>query len=58
MQGIAPKILFMTGFLINSTAMSGLFFLLNYEWDSKRKTQNNTCLSIADLYESSIGKFL
>lgn len=57
MQGMAPKILFMTGFLINCAAMSGLFILLSHEWEDYDNRATNTCLPIPELYDQSISEF-
>jgi len=46
-------VLFMTGFLVNSTAMSGLFYLLNHDWVNKNRTAD-MCLPHKELYEYSI----
>ncbi|KAI6181177.1 hypothetical protein M3Y98_00800700 [Aphelenchoides besseyi] len=52
MQGTTPRMLFMIGFLINSTAMAGLFYLLDHEWTTKKEVRS--CIQIHDLYVYSI----
>lgn len=55
-HGFAPKVLFMTGFLINSTALAGLFFLLNFDFDRLVSNTTELCVPFVDPYTYSIGK--
>lgn len=55
MQGMAPKLLFMAGFLINSTALGGLFFLLTMDMGIVKQNETSKC-EPSQIYGYSISK--